>query len=73
MKINSIYKHFKGGLYKVVTIATHVETSDRLVIYYDLSNEEKIWARPEKDFLSKVVFEGKLINRFTYIDENANT
>lgn len=31
-KIKGIYNHYKGGKYKVLTMATHSETNERLVI-----------------------------------------
>lgn len=31
-KIESLYKHYKGGLYKVLTLSKHTETNETLVI-----------------------------------------
>ena len=31
--VNGIYQHYKGGLYKVIGIASHSETLEKLVIY----------------------------------------
>lgn len=32
-KIGGKYQHYKGGIYEVITMATHSETSEPLVIY----------------------------------------
>ena len=48
------YKHFKGNVYKVLALANHTETNELLVVYQDLNNEGKVWARPIEMFLSKV-------------------
>ena len=45
IKINKIYKHFKGNLYKVIGIAKHSETLEDMVIYESLRNNT-IWVRP---------------------------
>ena len=29
-EIGKTYKHYKGGLYSVITMATHTETNDRI-------------------------------------------
>jgi hypothetical protein len=61
------YRHFKGGLYKVIGIAQHTETNEELVIYQALSGDRKLWASSEKMFLQKIKIGGKKILRFKYI------
>ena len=54
IKINSVYKHFKGNLYLVVDIAYDSETKEEMVIYRALYGEGKLYARPYDMFISKV-------------------
>lgn len=60
VKIGEIYRHFKGFTAKVITIASHTETGEKLVIYEctgssDMSNHiNGIYARPLDMFLSEV-------------------
>lgn len=45
--IEQIYQHRHGGLYIVDSVATHVDTKERLVIYTHLYPfEPQTWARP---------------------------
>lgn len=48
-KVGKTYKHRKGGIYKVLAIATHSETLDELVIYQNTLNL-LTWARPMEMF-----------------------
>ena len=54
VKINGIYKHFKGDYYLVVDVATHSETKEKYVVYRALYGEQLLWIRPMDMFLSEV-------------------
>ncbi len=54
VKINGIYKHFKGDYYLVVDIANHSETKEQYVVYRGLYGDGKLWIRPLDMFLSEV-------------------
>lgn len=54
LKINGIYKHFKGGLYLVEDIALNSETKEEVVVYRALYGDCKLWIRPKDMFLSEV-------------------
>ena len=70
VKINAIYKHYKGGLYRVIGIAKYRETMEDLVIYEALYDNpvSKLWARPISAFTEKVVADGKEMERFVKQD-----
>lgn len=54
IKINGIYKHFKGDRYLVLDVAKHSETKEDYAIYRALYGENLLWVRPLSMFLSEV-------------------
>jgi len=67
-----IYKHYKNKLYKVLFTATNSETKEKMVVYQDLNDEEKIWTRPEEMFLEEVEVDGGKVKRFQFVEEDKN-
>lgn len=54
LKINGIYKHFKGDLYLVEDVAIHSETREKYVVYRALYGDCGLYIRPYDMFTSKV-------------------
>jgi len=62
-----VFKHYKGNKYKVIEIATHSETLEKMVVYKALYGNGEVWVRPLEMWNEEVEFEGKKVRRFTKI------
>jgi len=65
MVTKGLYKHFKGGFYKVLYVATDADNIDNLVVVYESQQTGDVWVRPLKNFEEKI---GE-VNRFELINE----
>ncbi len=63
------YRHFKGNEYEVLTVATHSETLEPMVVYRALYGDGGVWARPLSMWQETVECDGTRQERFTYIGE----
>lgn len=66
-----IYKHYKGKLYRVISVAKHSETLEDLVVYEALyeNTTSRLWVRPLTMFSENVAIDGKKIPRFEFLHE----
>jgi len=61
------YRHFKGKEYEVIGIARHSETLGEMVVYRALYGDGGLWVRSATMWEEPVEFEGRVVQRFTYI------
>lgn len=54
IKLNRLYKHFKGMLYYVENVAIDSETQKEVVVYRAMYGEYKLYIRDKEMFLSLV-------------------
>lgn len=64
------YRHYKGNEYYVLSVATHSETLEPMVVYQALYGERGIWVRPATMWSEEVELDGVVVKRFEYIGED---
>ena len=53
-KPQEIYRHFKGNVYQIITLARHSETNIKMVVYQQLYAPYRVYVRPLDMFMSKI-------------------
>ena len=64
-----VYKHYKGNEYRVLAIASHSETLEKMVVYQALYGEHGIWVRPISMWNEIVDVNGVETPRFKFLRE----
>ena len=67
-----IYRHFKGNLYEVLSVAQHSETLEPYVVYRALYGDFGTWVRPLAMFTEEVLHEGRRQSRFAFLHQTVN-
>lgn len=63
------YRHFKGNEYELISLATHSETMEPMVVYRALYGEKGLWVRPASMWTETVERDGYCGPRFSYVGE----
>lgn len=67
-----MYRHYKGGVYEVLSVACHTETLEWYVVYESQERKQQnmpsVWVRPYDMFVETIEKDGKVIPRFEKID-----
>ena len=53
-KPQEIYRHFKGNVYQIITLARHSESNIKMVVYQQLYAPFEVYVRPLDMFMSKI-------------------
>lgn len=67
--IGGVYEHYKGNKYKIMAVAKHSETLEKLIVYQALYGNMDVWVRPYDMFCEKILKEGKEIERFKFLGD----
>ncbi len=62
------YRHFKGGEYELLGLATHSETLEPMVVYRALYGQGGLWVRPAAMWTEQVQREDYCGPRFSLIE-----
>ena len=59
-----LYRHYKGGQYRVLATVRHSETLEPMTLYRALYGQHGLWVRPAAMFAETVTVQGITRRRF---------
>ena len=62
-----LYRHYKGGEYKILDMVRHSETLEAMVLYQALYGQRGLWVRPAAMFAQTVTVDGVEQPRFALL------
>jgi hypothetical protein len=68
IKPGQLYRDYKGGEYRVLTVATHTENQKKYVVY-QAEYDGRVLVQPSSLFASSVKVNGNRVKRFEPIKE----
>lgn len=71
LRLGQIWKHYKGGKYKIILLAKNVEEGDAVdMVVYQKTGEEQLLTQSVGRFTESVNHDGKQVPRFDFISDN---
>jgi hypothetical protein len=69
-----IYRHYKGGIFKVVSIAKMDDSKEEYVVFHSVyqgleRGEGGWWIRRKEEFEEEVEYKGKTVPRFKFVSK----
>ena len=64
-----LYRHYKGGQYRVLGTVRHSETLEPMTLYQALYGQQGLWVRPAAMFAEKVMIDGVMRARFERMND----
>lgn len=62
-----VYKHYKGGTYRILHTGKHTETGETMIVYHNIDGTPEVWVRPLGIFGSLVLVNGEAVPRFSLL------
>ena len=67
--VGRMFRHFKGGHYRIEVFAKDSETLEEMVVYRALYGDGGLWVRPAKMFFETIERDGKTMKRFELVED----
>lgn len=69
-----IYRHYKGGIFKVVAVAKMDDTNEEYVVFHSVyqgleRGEGGWWIRRKEEFAEEIEYKGKTVARFKFVSK----